>query len=764
MGVIRLGTRLATSGGRASALAIGLTAGAVALGTAILLFALSFSPAVDDRLRRTAWREAPVTPPERPTLLIQVFEDRFRDRPLIRVHVARLTADVAPPPGTERLPAPGEAVVSPALARTMTQIPPGELAERVGTVVGLIGDASLRSPDELVAIVGMDPAALREAGALELASFRSEPKLPAVPPIMILMIVLAVAGAMAPVAVFVGTATRLSAARREQRLAALRLVGATPRQVRQLAIVEALIPTLIGTLAGVALFFALRPLVALVPLDQATWWPASIAPPLGPAVVLVALVPVVGALAAIASLRRVVVTPLGVQRRQTPQRPSIVRLLPLIVSVGVLVVTIVTLRGGAVDSLAGIAVVGGSFAGIIGGMAIAGPWLTAGVGRVLYRVPGGASTLLVSRRLTDDPRGSFGSIAGVVMAVFVASAFFTFVGFANAQARFSDTERAETGMMHLTLPQLGGPPADALLERLANAEGVNAFTAVATAEVFGAGDVPLQAWVVACRTLAESPDAPFAPCADRPVHRLPFTSLPPGEYRVVGERAVRGDRPSVAVTIGDRDVHEVTWEDLDETSPLGAPEVVIEPTAFGGAVAGFQVSAVTLWTDGTSATEDRVRTAVARDFPTAYLNVVGRVVAREPIFEEFGRVVQLGLFGSLLLAGCSLAVAVTTAIVERRREYALLRSAGMPASRLRSIVMLQAGVPLIAVATFSALLGIVVAQVVLGFASGPDAVIPVPDASLALTLAASIAAALGIVALTLPPLERLTRPETVRME
>ena len=41
------------------------------------------------------------------------------------------------------------------------------------------------------------------------------------------MIVLAVIGALVPVAVFVSTATRLSAARREQRLAALRLVGAT---------------------------------------------------------------------------------------------------------------------------------------------------------------------------------------------------------------------------------------------------------------------------------------------------------------------------------------------------------------------------------------------------------------------------------------------------------------------------------------------------------------------------------------------------------
>ena len=35
-----------------------------------------------------------------------------------------------------------------------------------------------------------------------------------------------------PIIIMVGTATRLSAARREERYAAMRLVGATPRQIR----------------------------------------------------------------------------------------------------------------------------------------------------------------------------------------------------------------------------------------------------------------------------------------------------------------------------------------------------------------------------------------------------------------------------------------------------------------------------------------------------------------------------------------------------
>ena len=100
------------------------------------------------------------------------------------------------------------------------------------------------------------------------------------------------------------------------------------------------------------------------------------------------------------------------------------------------------------------------------------------------------------------------------------------------------------------------------------------------------------------------------------------------------------------------------------------------------------------------------------EVPTAYVRLAAENRSGARVYEEFGRVVALGLLASLILAGCSLAVAVTTSILERRRQFALLRSAGMPVSRLRALVLLQAGAPLVAVALFSAALGIVVAQIV----------------------------------------------------
>ena len=52
------------------------------------------------------------------------------------------------------------------------------------------------------------------------------------------MLSVVAAALLFPVLIFIGGATRLSAARREQRFAAMRLVGATPRQIADIATVE----------------------------------------------------------------------------------------------------------------------------------------------------------------------------------------------------------------------------------------------------------------------------------------------------------------------------------------------------------------------------------------------------------------------------------------------------------------------------------------------------------------------------------------------
>ena len=97
-------------------------------------------------------------------LLIRSDVDEYQGEPIVRVLVAGLTAIRRRRRASIRLPGPGEAVVSPALAALMKDVPADQLGDRIGTVVGTVGDAGLRSPDELVAIVGLDSADPGRAG------------------------------------------------------------------------------------------------------------------------------------------------------------------------------------------------------------------------------------------------------------------------------------------------------------------------------------------------------------------------------------------------------------------------------------------------------------------------------------------------------------------------------------------------------------------------------------------------------------------------
>ncbi|MGW0836742.1 ABC transporter permease [Streptomyces prunicolor] len=108
-----------------------------------------------------------------------------------------------------------------------------------------------------------------------------------------------------PVLGFLGQCARIGAVHRDRRLAALRLAGSGPWQVRRIAALESGLACLAGAVVATA---------AVVPLlpPTATDWAG---------VVLVAVsVPVLGAGVSAVALRRVVVDPLGRVRRVRPMR------------------------------------------------------------------------------------------------------------------------------------------------------------------------------------------------------------------------------------------------------------------------------------------------------------------------------------------------------------------------------------------------------------------------------------------------------------
>lgn len=222
-----------------------------------------------------------------------------------------------------------------------------------------------------------------------------------------------------PLVTLGGAAARLGVARRDARLATLRLLGATPREVVALSLVETCAQGLAGAVVGVLGYAALLPLWALVPFQGGTFTVGELW--VGPVGVLAALVlvPALAAVSGAVSLRRVTVSPLGVARRTTPPALRFVRLLVLVAAlVGF---TMATAAGGALAA-ALVAVLLGFLAAGFAALNLVGPWVLGILGRVQARRARTAVRLLAARRLADDPRAAWRVVGGLGLAGFVAGA------------------------------------------------------------------------------------------------------------------------------------------------------------------------------------------------------------------------------------------------------------------------------------------------------------------------------------------------------
>ncbi|MER0246976.1 FtsX-like permease family protein, partial [Streptomyces sp. HSW2009] len=130
---------------------------------------------------------------------------------------------------------------------------------------------------------------------------------------------------LVPLLVLGASSARLTLARRDARLAALRLVGATPARIAGLTAAEAALTGSAGALLGALGYAALLPLAARAPAAGGHWYPADLW--LGAPVVLGVLAGVVAMVvgSALAGLRQVVIGPLGVARRARAPRLRAVR-------------------------------------------------------------------------------------------------------------------------------------------------------------------------------------------------------------------------------------------------------------------------------------------------------------------------------------------------------------------------------------------------------------------------------------------------------
>ena len=165
-----------------------------------------------------------------------------------------------------------------------------------------------------------------------------------------------------PFVALAGSAARLAASRRDARLAALRLAGATTGQVVRLTALDAAGQALIGALIGIAGYCALMPAVMLIPFQEQRFtfeqlWVGPLA-----LVITLAGVAILALISSLVTLRRVAITPLGVTSRTATALPSGTRMVLFVV---VVVVAMIVFKNPAMLAQAGQAVMYGVIIGFM---------------------------------------------------------------------------------------------------------------------------------------------------------------------------------------------------------------------------------------------------------------------------------------------------------------------------------------------------------------------------------------------------------------
>lgn len=777
-----LAARLALAGDRSARVRLLVMATGISLGVALLLGVASAQPAYSARSDVLGSRTVTVDGDDTRTEGVRVVQaDSFwRGHDLRLLLVEQTGPPVPPPAGLDRVPGVGEVLVSPALRDALRGPLRGELTPRLpGTVIGTVGAAGLTGPDELYAVIGVEPGRLAPNGFADGFNVDGQGIFSDSTEVLRIAVALAVIGLVVPLLVFVAVATRLSAASRDRRAAALRLVGATSRQVRTVAAVEGALVGVVGAVLGTLLFRVLRgPAAALFPAPDGLYatrlWPS------GAVLVLTLLaVPLLAAVTGPLSLRRVVTTPLGVSRRTVVAKAGPLRLLPLIVGMAMLVGAYLArdaVLGGAAYGAA--LLLGGAALSLVG-LAVAGAALSRVAGQVLARWGRGPASTLAGRRLVLDPGAAARAVVGTTLVVAVGGFVLAFLPLFE-QAQNGGGAGAEQALDPGTVIfPLFDAPQTVEPSSLTSLDGVRSVAEVRQVTLLRAGgrppelagttpgplDAPLQVVVADCTALSTAFRAPLDGCVPGTPLRLdpgyPIDPLTPTLQFVDTSGSGIAGTVEIGTALPLLALPEGLAFGLNGLS-LGG-ELLLPPDAVPEQVSSGTVLLVA--TDGRPATVERVRSALAglSSFTPPLTAAEARKRAAAP-GEAYERAALLAIVLVVLVGGLSLAVTTADGLRERRQAHAALVAMGTPVRVLRRSVLLQTAVPL--------LLNVALAVVVTAFGSAlylrlgaiGDDVLPLPWTGYGAIAAAAVLASLLVTAATLPFVRAAARPEALRTE
>jgi hypothetical protein len=784
--MFRLGIRLTLRSGREPFVRLAVTAVAVAVGVAIMLAVLADFHAFRDTSNRPAWENTAGAVVTRDyasasgSELWNYSNDIYQGQTIERLDVAALGPHAPVPPGISRLPGSGQYYASPALAALIRKVPADELSDRFpGRLAGTIGPKALTGPDELVVYVGYAPAKLAVLPATTLVH-----KIATAPGRQVWTSYFRdafVVGAVAflfPILILVGTATRLAAARREERYAALRLVGATMQQIGVISSVDAAASALLGALLGTGIFALLQPALADTAITSARYFPAEVTPTAAGYLIVLLGVPLASAISSLVSLGRVRISPLGVSRRVTPAAPTAGRVVPLLVGLALFILGVALTNVTRISPFV--------FLGLILvliGLVVGGPWFTARAAFLLGKLTRGASSLLAARRLADNPAAAFRSVRGLVLAVFLGTVLAGILPAVEA----TDASPGATALSNVLLDGFTSAP---VCGNNVNCTGGGFIPAglTATQQRIAAEGLPPAAGAALLTGLSAIRGTTVIP-----LYSLPLAGNPAGAGPGGGNPAGGGPGGGGPAGGGPGGNAVISCAGLRELAVLGLcapgrtavevpagnlfddnPRYSTQPIASSSSPAGpddfskLYLQAVLVKVNN-AATLEKARTYLVTHATESASGTAPRtfgeaVEARAGVADTVERLIYIAVALTLIVAGCSLAVTVGGSLIERKRPFTLLRVTGTPTSTLYRVVILEAVLPLAAATVVAAGIAYGISVLTVGAIAPAGTAVPVPGHVYYLTMGAGLLASLLIILLSLPLLGRMTAASNVRFE
>lgn len=741
MNLIRLGFQLVRSNGRNAALRLSL----LALGAAVSCFVVLSVTGMSQLASRQDARDA-ATAPVYPTgedaetsiavpgiTPIRFIEmiDGWGSIDLERIVVADVGANPPLPPGVDRLPQPGEVVLSPALQ----QLAHAEVtvAQRFPqTSIGTIGDDGLAEPDALVAYVGVDSDEL--PGGFATSQFgTNDPGFSSRDPganrtVALLLLVFL----LVPIAVFLSTCARLSANARDQRLAALRLVGLSARQTQLVNSIEIGTGATIGAIAGAAAFQAVTHTARSAQIGQLSFFVADVR--VGALATVTAIVVLAGLAVAVAagSSQAGISEPVRARREQGVRTVRARRIAPLALGVVLLAVSWQTAGTASIALSRWLIPFFSGLALTALGLALAAPFVSVAASHILSKIDRPAA-LLASGRLRHDPGAASRLTASLGVSVFALGFGFVVLAVIDSATYGNENVTTDTAGLVLRVPE------DTTLDDIQALDGVIDAAAIRSNVSADEGDPTMPArdadvLVATCETARQLSGLTLDDCIEGHTYRL--TTIEYAEFDDDFTPSPPAGIPPISGTLG-----------FDFLHPAGdAANFLTPPDDIDTADEYIATVDTATYTN----TPNQLVATVAQRFPGGYWILGINDGGTASVFAGVQGIVILGGSSALIIGFLALIIATIDRTIDRRREIARLAAIGTPLATLRRAHILQT-LPVTATVMLTA-----GAASIIGGSSylryGGDGITDIPLSAILTTTAigaagATLAAALGLIAI-----------------